>query len=107
MSSLDCKLILDALAKLFADSDARWERRFSDAQAAHVTSQVTSAPTQAVAVGAAVVADNWGGLFDGDDVSIAADQIRNDDGVLGADLASSVPDALLHGNQGRALTAAL
>jgi hypothetical protein len=103
MSPLDSKLILDALAKLFADSDARWERRFSDAQAAHVTSQVTSAPTQAVAVGATVVADNWGGLFDGDDVSIAADQIRDDDGVLGTDLTSSVPDVLLHGNQGRAL----
>jgi hypothetical protein len=56
-----------------------------------------------VAVGAAVVADNWGGLFDGDDVSIAADQIRNDDGVLRTDLTSSVPDALLHSNQGRAL----
>jgi len=122
MSPLDSKLILDALAKLFNDFDARWERRFSDTQAAHETSQVVSTPTQAMAIGATVVADNWGGLFggdddsiaadtdalvgadnwgglfEGDDVSIAADQIRNNAGANGNDLTSSIHDALIHVN---------
>ena len=43
-------------------------------------------------------ADNWGGLFEGDDVSIVADQIRNDAGANGNDLTSSVPAALIHIN---------
>ena len=73
MDPLDCKLILDALAKLFDDFDARWERRFSDTRAVHEISQVVFAWTQATAVGAAVIADNWGGLFGGDDDSIVVD----------------------------------
>jgi hypothetical protein len=58
MSPLDAKLILDALDKLFDDFDTRWERRFSDTQAAPETSRVVSALTLAADVGTAVVADD-------------------------------------------------
>jgi hypothetical protein len=124
MSPLDSKLILDALTKLFDNFDARWEHRFSETRVTQETSQVVSIPTQAAVVGAAVVTDNWGGLFgggddsiamdtdapvvadnwgslfNGDNVSIAADQIRNDADANGNNVTSSVHDTLLHTDQG-------
>jgi hypothetical protein len=54
--TLDVKLILDAVGKLFDDFDARWERRLHES---------ASIPTPAVVVGAAVIADNWDSGFDG------------------------------------------
>jgi hypothetical protein len=53
--TLNVKLILDVVGKLFDDFDARWERRLHES---------ASIPTPAVVVGAAVIADNWGSGFD-------------------------------------------
>jgi hypothetical protein len=54
--TLDVKLILDVVGKLFYDFDARWERRLHES---------ASIPTSAVVIGATVIADNWGSGFDG------------------------------------------
>jgi hypothetical protein len=58
--SLDTKLLLDAISELFDKFDARWTMRDAAREAfgrVHVTAQST-------VVGADVVADNWGNLFD-------------------------------------------
>ncbi|XP_020405716.2 uncharacterized protein [Zea mays] len=58
--SLDTKLILNAISELFDKFDARWSMR----DAARETSRRVPVPTQCTVVGADVVADNWGNLFD-------------------------------------------
>ena len=61
------QLILDELRKLhklFDKFDARWAKQ----DAVREASRGVTVPTQSAAVGADVVADNWGGLFnEGDD----------------------------------------
>ena len=59
--SLDTKLILDAISEFFDKLDARWAKR----DAAREASRRVPVLTQSAAVGADVVADNWGDLFDG------------------------------------------
>jgi hypothetical protein len=68
--SLDTKLILDAIGKLFDDFDARWERRLPKLLTAQEASPVISVLTPTVAVGATIIADNWGGGFNGGEYSI-------------------------------------
>jgi hypothetical protein len=58
--SLDTKLVLDAISELFDKFDARWSMR----NAAREASRRVRVPTQSTVVGADVVADNWGNLFD-------------------------------------------
>jgi hypothetical protein len=67
--SLDTKLILGAIGKLFDDFDARWERRLPKLLTTQEASPVISVLTPTVAVGAAVIADNWGGGFNGGEYS--------------------------------------
>jgi hypothetical protein len=67
--SLDTKLILDAIGKLFDDFDARWERRLPKLLTAQEASPVISVLTPTVAVGATIIADNWGGGFNGGEYS--------------------------------------
>ena len=62
------QLILDELHKLhklFDKFDARWAKQ----DAVREASRGVTVPTQSAALGADVVADNWGGLFDGGDDS--------------------------------------
>jgi hypothetical protein len=61
--SLDTKLILGAIGKLFDDFDARWERRLPKLLTTQEASPVISILTPTVTVGATVIADNWGGGF--------------------------------------------
>jgi hypothetical protein len=58
--SLDTKLIVDAISEFFDKFDARWAKR----DAARETSRHVPVLTQSAAVGADVVADNWGDHFD-------------------------------------------
>jgi hypothetical protein len=58
--SLDTKLILDAISELFDKFDAQWAMR----DAAREASRRVPVPTQSTVVGADVVTDNWGNLFD-------------------------------------------
>jgi hypothetical protein len=67
--SLDTKLILDAIGKLFDDFDARWERRLPKLLTAQEASPVISVLTPTVAVGATVIADNWDEGFNGGEYS--------------------------------------
>jgi hypothetical protein len=58
--SLDTKLILDAISELFDKFDAQWAMW----DAAREAFRRVPVPTQSTVVGADVVADNWGNLFD-------------------------------------------
>ncbi|XP_035823492.1 uncharacterized protein [Zea mays] len=67
--SLDTELILGAIGKLFDDLNARWERRLPKFLPAQEASHVISVLTPTTTVGAAIIADNWGGGFNGGEYS--------------------------------------
>jgi hypothetical protein len=62
------QLILDELRKLHRLFD-KFDARCAKEDAMRETSRGVSVPTHSAPVGADIVADNWGGLFDGGDDS--------------------------------------
>ena len=89
--TLDVKLILDEFNRRFDEWETRWDRRFSSAayidqpptppSVNHPSSDASARapPTWAAAVGAVVIADNWGGCFDDGERYCAAPSVIADD----------------------------
>jgi hypothetical protein len=89
--TLNVKLILDEFNRRFDEWETRWDRRFSSAayidqpptppSVNHPSSDASArAPsTRAAAVGAVVIADNWGGCFDDGERYCTAPSVIADD----------------------------
>jgi hypothetical protein len=109
--SLDFKLILDELNRRFDELEVRWDRRFSPSVyldlpptllSVHQSSDASASapPTPTAAVGAVVIADNWGGCFDdGKQYYVAPSVVADNWGGLfegcdaGGDISSNLLDS--------------